>query len=273
MSYSNDLLLPSKILLYDEPLLKNFRLNEIGDYIELKTGLNVELREDFLRHYKPKDVDVLAKSLASSKVKSLERREEFEPMHGEINIEKRLLTNPDLKLPGILYDGLQLYKIFQSLIPKDEMSLRNVHIIFTDRLFATFDEDDRRFHARVILCGYPSIISTSGIVEAPAKPRGFYAAKQKLGSVAIEILEAIKEQYKGEFIDYDDERLTEVMKGYAMQALFYHIINEPFCQSKHCRLFNAHWQSELIEAQLRNDRYCVRHNEILEKVKNGAKNR
>lgn len=273
MTCSNDIHLPAKICLYNEPRSKSLDVNEISLYIKEKTGLEVETREEFLGKSLPEDIECLAKSLASSRVKNLEKVKEYEPMYAEVGIEKRLLTKPDLRLPGILYDGIKLHKIFQSMIPRDERNLGFAHIVFTDRLFGTFDEDDRRFHARVIVCGYPSIISTSGIVEAPAKPRGFYAAKQKLMGVGIEAYEMLKEEYRGEFIDYDDKRMTEVMKGYAMQAFFFHLANEPFCKDAHCRLFNAHWQSEAIEAQLGGDRYCAKHEAMLECVRNEDRNR
>lgn len=273
MTYSNEFQLPSKIFLYNEPSTKNLKLNEIASYIEEKTGLITELRKSFFQHHKPKDVADVAKRLAASKVRSLDKIEEFEPLLGEVHVEKRLLTDPDFSLPGILYDGFRMHSVYQHMIPEEEKKLDYAHMIFTNRLFATFDQNDKRYHARVIICGYPSIISTSGIVEAPAKPKGFYVAKQKLGSLGLEAIDALKEEYKGEFMDYDDERLTEVMKGYAMQAFFYHVINDPFCDSKQCRLFNAHWQSEVIEAQLKDDKYCERHRKMLEKVKHGAKNR
>jgi hypothetical protein len=273
MTCSDDLNLPSKIFLYDEPRSKSLNVKEISKYIEERTGLEVETREDFLRRFIPEDIESLAKKLASARVKNLEKVEEHEPMHAEVGIEKRLLTNQDLRLPGILYDGLKLHGIFQSMIPKVERNLGFVHMAFTERLFGTFNEDDRRYHARVIICGYPSIISTSGIVEAPAKPRGFYAAKEKLMGMGIEAHDMLKEEYKGEFIDYEDERMTEVMKGYAMQAFFFHLGNEPFCSDPHCRLFNAHWQSEAIEAQLGGDRYCAKHEAILECVRNEDRNR
>jgi hypothetical protein len=268
MSYSNEPVLPSKIFLYGESSSKNLSIVEISSYIGSRTGLKVEKRNDFLQLFGRERVEPLAKELASCKVRNLDGKEDREPLYGEISVEKRLLTNKDLKLPGILYDGVKLQKVLRPLIPEEEMNLDNAHLIFTNRLFATFDDDDKRFHARVVLAGYPSMISTSGIVEAPAKPKGFYAAKHKLGSLGVEAAEMIKEQYKDEIIDYEDERLTEVLKGYAMQALFYHMMGEPFCEIKQCRLFNAHWQSEVIEAQLDGDRYCERHEEALRKVKN-----
>jgi len=96
-------------------------------------------------------------------------------------------------------------------------------------------------------------------VEAPAKPRDFYLKQQP----GVNLL-TLKEEFKGKFIDYNDPRLTEVMKGYVMQALFFHITGNPFCKNKKCRLYNAHWQEDLIQAQLtsKND-FCAQHEKIL----------
>ncbi|MBI3600867.1 MAG: hypothetical protein HY097_09560, partial [Nitrospinae bacterium] len=69
------------------------------------------------------------------------------------------------------------------------------------------------------------------------------------------------------FIEYDDQRMTEVCKGYAAQALFYHIAGEPFCQDKGCRLFNAHWQEELIYSQLESPyEFCKIHTDMLKRL-------
>jgi hypothetical protein len=55
------------------------------------------------------------------------------------------------------------------------------------------------------------------------------------------------------------------MKGYVMQALFYHLTLDPFCSDKRCRLYNAHWQEEVLEAQLEEPEFCERHAKMLER--------
>jgi hypothetical protein len=112
----------------------------------------------------------------------------------------------------------------------------------------------------------PAIISTTGLVEAPAKPREFYLAKQQYEKLGKDLTE-LKHQFQGSFIDYGDRRLTEVAKGYAMQAVFYFLAGDPFCEDKGCRLYNAHWQEELIFAQLESGyEFCPRHTEVLTKT-------
>ena len=263
------------IFLYNDPSSKTLNLKEIRNYLKCKLGnIDVRERKDFnIFHLNLKKIDEYAKELAQCKVRSLTNPEiDFEPLPGEVRYEKKLVEYPKFKVSGVLYDGYQLDTVFQSLIPKNGLSFNYLHIVFTNRLFGTFDENDRRYHARVIICGYPSIISTTGIVEAPAKPREFYHIKQKYSMLGTDIpLEVIKKQIYGRFIDYDDPRLTEVMKGYVMQSVFYHLTQEPFCKEKDCRLYNAHWQEEVINAQLKGSEFCEKHEQILRNIKERRK--
>jgi hypothetical protein len=105
-------------------------------------------------------------------------------------------------------------------------------------------------------------------VEAPAKPEGYYKVKARL-SMALGAVpfEAAKEPFAGQFIDYDDPRLPEIAKGYALQAAMYHITKEAFCDTASCRLFNAHWQRELIHAQIESGRLCARHAEVARRIR------
>ena len=74
----------------------------------------------------------------------------------------------------ILYDGFMMQRLFETMINENESNADHVHIVFEDRLICTFSEEDWRYHARTIIAGNPSIISTTGIVEAPAKPKEWY---------------------------------------------------------------------------------------------------
>lgn len=167
---------------------------------------------------------------------------------------------------GVLYDGFQLQNVFWKLVPREERVLGFLHLFFTNRLFATWDENDKRYHARTSVYGFPSVISTTGLVEAPAKPREFYVLKQQYDMLGKDLL-ALKERFKGSFVDYNDERLTKIIKGYAMQAVFYSLTGDPFCQDKGCRLYNAHWQEELIFAHLGSEyEFCKEHARILDNL-------
>ncbi|MBI3991178.1 MAG: hypothetical protein HY350_03405 [Candidatus Omnitrophica bacterium] len=124
-------------------------------------------------------------------------------------------------------------------------------------------------HIRAAIFGFPSVISTSGIVEGPAKPKEYYLYKQKFAQLGIWEREEpkIKQRFKGSFIDYQDKCMTEVLKGYIAQALFFYISAEPFCVNKSCRLYNAHWQEELINSQLKSAKFCLKHKNLLKEIR------
>ena len=244
-----------RIFLYGEDEFSS----EIKKYLDDRINkANVEVREDFINYFLGDETEKIAYKLAEIRVMDVTKAFSYnEPLYGEIEQEKRVI-NGEGSASGILYDGFKLHGIFQYMIPKEERSLDNVHVVITDRLFGTFDENDRRYHARVIVCGFPSIISTTGVVEAPAKPREFYIEKQLLGRDYAAISD-LKKKYEGRFIDYGDSRMAEILKGCVMQAIFYHESKEAFCEDKNCRLYNAHWQEEMIEAQIGGREFCKRH--------------
>lgn len=257
-----------RVLLYAEGVGGRFEIGEVAAYLREKLGkVTVEMREKVFT-LSPEKMADLARKLASIKVQDIGRRmeSEQEPLYAEIEYEKRKLLGITSAF-GVIYDGFRLQKAFSRLLAAEESSLRFVHILFTNRLFATWDEGSKRYHARTSLYGFPSLISTTGLVEAPARPREYYLLKQQYEMLGKNPLE-VNDKFKGTFIDYEDERLTEVAKGYAMQAVFYCLTGDPFCEDKGCRLYNAHWQEELIFAQLKSKyEFCQRHDRILESLR------
>jgi hypothetical protein len=255
-----------KVLLYDEGADEKLDIEEIAQYLREKLGeIQVKVRGSPFARYPGKGPDY-ARKLASIKIQDARRETapEQEPLYGEVEYERRRILGKTRAF-GILYDGGQLHRVFAELIPPEERALSFVHIFFTNRLFATLEEGDKRHHARTSVYGFPSLISTTGLVEAPAKPREYYLLKQQYEMLGRDPSE-LKDRFKGRFIDHEDERLTEVTKGYVMQAVFYSLTGDPFCQDKGCRLYNAHWQEELIFAQLESGyEFCPRHTDFLKK--------
>jgi len=257
------------VFLYNDPSAKTLVIEEIASHIRgLFPGMSVEVRRDFISHHHHGSIEELAERVARTKVRNIsDPFESFDPLLGEIRFEERLLERPESGISGVLYDAVRLHLVLREMIPEEELSLRAVHAAFTSRLFGTFDDADRRYHARVILCGYPSIISTSGIVEAPAKPREYYLMREKLRALGEDFpAEVLKEQIQGRFLDYDDPRMTEVMKGYSLQALFYAITHEPFCEDPECRLYNSHWQEEVLASQLGDKEFCDEHASMIRRI-------
>jgi hypothetical protein len=77
--------------------------------------------------------------------------------------------------------------------------------------------------------------------------------------------EQAKQSIQGRYLEYGDSRITEVLKGPAAQALFYHIFGEVFCPDRGCRLFDARWQEDLIFTQIESGyEFCPRHTGMLQ---------
>jgi len=167
-----------------------------------------------------------------------------------------------------VYDGYALAELFSSHLPP------GLHIIYTSRMMATFE--GTRYHGRAVVMRFPlALISTTGVVEAPAKPREYYAnllAYSMARRAGFEV--PTEEDFKRElertlgktWIDYEDSRMTEAVKGYTLQALFYLYLGEPFCTDRDCRLYNAHTQKELLHAQVESGRLCKRHVRMLKEA-------
>lgn len=252
--------IPASIELYEEGDLGGLDLKGLGQYLKEKTSIPFSLRGNIYDGLPEEKIEAVAHELAKIKVR--DPGKEFgsgTPLQAERDYEERRIRGPRWRIIGILYEGIFYQKIIRDLLPEAKLGSRNCTILFTNQLFGTWDRDDRRYHARASLYGFPHLISVSGLVEAPAKPREYYLKKQMGSSV-----EWLKEEYHGRFLDHDDPRMTEVVKGYAMQAFFYHLIGAPFCEDRDCRLFNSHWQEELLHCQL-NGRYefCPSHEAIL----------
>ena len=65
-------------------------------------------------------------------------------------------------------------------------------------------------------------------------------------------IQNVKKNYGGKFLDYHDKRLSKISEGYLLQAIFYYITGDAFCDSLDCRLNNAHWQKESTTLTIKN---------------------
>ena len=252
----------SKIFLYDEPSVPEISINKLSKFIKKTFTIDTEVRKNIFS-----GVDqTICKQLASCRVFNTRRSFEFHsPSVEEIEFEKNSCQNTSNIKNIILYDGFEFQKTISSVISKIEKSSDNFHLVFTNRLTCTYDFNDYRYHGRAIICSNPSIISTTGIIEAPAKPREYYMELISNMTQGLN-LESIKKKYQGTYLEYHDERISNVVEGYAMQAIFYYLTGEPFCEHQECRLFNAHWQKELIHSQIENGKLCERHQKNLKNL-------
>lgn len=235
------------IFLYDEGI---DGFPEIISYLK-NLGLTFNVRKNLIE---PRED--IALSFAKSKVIDITKDIENQPLKAEIDYEKKRLELKEKS--SLIYDGFRLQGLFRSLIPKEQTNLKYGNIIFIKELIATFEERDKRYHLRVGLYGFPSIISVGGVVSAPARPREYYI-KKRLG-----IEEAVlKKEFEGRFIEDNSPFIPEILKGYALQAIFFYLTGSPHCPDPNCRLYNAHWQEEMINSQLISGKLCKRHQSFL----------
>jgi hypothetical protein len=252
----------SKIILYDEPTVPQIQLQKLRKFITDTFPVKIEVRKNFFHNLEENNYE----KIASVRIFDLKKPFKIHnPLTEEIQIE---IENKDMsnKDETILYDGFEFQKITSEFIPMDENKEETLHLIFTNKLTCTFDENDFRYHARALIGSNPVIISTTGIIEAPAKPKQYYL--DLMTDFNKERIEEIKEKYKGEFLEYNDSRISEIIEGYVLQAIMYYETGDAFCEDKGCRLFNAHWQKDLFYSQLENKKLCNKHQKSIKKLVN-----
>ncbi len=255
----------SKLFLYDEPSVPEIDLENLSKFIKKLFNIDVEIRKNIFNFFTfPKNE--ICNQLASCRI--FDTRKPFErhtPSQEEIDFEMKTITDSNLLKNIIMYDGFEFQRIVSFLIPENERIMNNFHLIITNKLTCTYDNRDYRYHGRAVICSNPSIISTTGIVEAPAKPKEYYRHLM-LNMLQGLNVENAKKKFHGTYLDYHDSKLSRVIEGYAMQAIFYFLTGEAFCESKECRLHNAHWQQDLLYSQIKIGKLCHRHEQILQQL-------
>jgi hypothetical protein len=260
----------------------NFIVSEIQKYFP---KIPIDMKSPFLSNID----NVIAKNLTSIRISDIKKPFENQPrikdqekLDKDIAFEKTFqnqlnIRDSDNSSNGteihhkevILYDGFVMQRLLETMINESQSNTNYAHIVFEDRLICTFSEEDWRYHARTFVAGNPSIISTTGIVEATTKPKEWYI-KQMLPAIydidnnGEEHNNAISSSKSKKYLDYGDYRINIAVVGYALQALFFFITEgEPFCNDINCKLYNAHWQEELIQSQIQNERLCKEHSALL----------
>ena len=252
----------SKIILYDEPTVREIQLEKISENLKKLFPIKVEIRKNFFEYSNK----VILEKIVRSKIFNLKKPfKEHSPTEIEKEIETEKENKSDKKEPT-LYDGFEFQKILTEEISINENNIDTLHIIFTNKLMGTFDKDDFRYHARALISSNPTIISVTGMIEGPAKPKQYYL--DIITNFSNQKIEEIKEKYKGEYLEEHDSRMSDIAEGYVLQTIIYHETGEAFCNRRDCRLFNAHWQKDLFYSQLENKKFCEKHSKILERLKN-----
>jgi len=250
----------SKIFLYDEPSVHELKLDDLCKFVQNTFSVPVEKRKNIFSRVN----EQTANKLASCRI--FNTRKQFEthtPTREEVEFELASFYDSSKTENIVMYDGFEFQRIVSDLISDYEATLDKLHIVFTNKLTCTYDESDHRYHGRAVICSNPAIISTTGIVEAPAKPRGYYF--ELISNVVQGVnVDTMKKKYQGTYLEYNDKRFSTISEGYLLQAIFYYLTGEAFCDLRECRLNNAHWQSDLLYSQLEIGKLCEKHQKALE---------
>ena len=262
----------SKIFLYDEPAVQEIQISNLKNFLLKTFHVDVEIKGCIFNNLDAKNIEKI------SSCRIFEPKVPFKkhlPNKQEIDFEKSVCKDTKLmekttmvedakKIEDVvMYDGFELQNIIYDVITKNDSESNNLHIVFTNRLICTYDTADSRYHGRTVICSNPAIISTTGMIEAPARPREYYFEAMKCKMQGLDIQD-IKKKYSEKFLDYHDNRLSKISEGCLLQAIFYYMTGDAFCDSLDCRLNNAHWQKDLLYSQLKIGKLCNKHQALLD---------
>ena len=124
----------SKIFLYDEPAIPEIGFSRLGDFLKQTIGVQVEQRKNIFQSAN----DSIASEIAASRVfKTRQPFEKHEPTIEEISFEKASFLDSTKTENIVMYDGFEFHKAITKLIPENEMTSGQFHIIFTNQSFWT----------------------------------------------------------------------------------------------------------------------------------------
>ncbi len=222
-----------KVAIYDESNVPQICTDKLVKFLHETFGIKAEIYNPF--SYTSKDV---SECTVTNMLRPLEC--------------KQSESGHENSIP--MYDGICLQRAFAEMIPHEHQHSDWLYVVFTAKLIGTYDYDGCRYHARALIGSNPAIISTTGIIEAPAKPRLHY------------ISEATKVPYDGwnDWLKYGDNRLEYTARAYLMQSLAYYATGSAFCKDAKCILYNAHWQQEMVKSQIESGSLCKDHRIIIQ---------
>jgi len=232
----------------------------IAGWLEGRIDAEVDVRDRFLDVHRS---DELPERFAEARVTNPHDPDTGNTMLGIVRYEERALEDPERE-GDVLYDGNAVQSALNAAIPVEASGLDHLHVALVDRAIGNWGDHDGRWHKRVAVLGQPAIVSVPGLYEAPAKPETYYKEKQRHALLSGDAppREVLENQVEGDFLIEDDPRTTEALCGYVLAALNLIETGEAFCETEGCRLFDAHYQEALIDAQLRDPEFCETHDEL-----------
>lgn len=255
-----------RIYIYNEIPTSDLKFNILIEKLNLKCPFGEFIScGNFVEYYYS---DKLIEDLANTWNDDLSDKlyKEMNPQE-RVKFESDGYKRPEIFSRDLIYNGWKFYEVLYNQLPPGEKISRILHVALTPRLLVTKGGGDTRFHARTIFAGQLSVISSLGLIEAPARPTGYYMLEAAYRQMGIEAPQTeIRRRFEGQFLTEHDKRLTDVIFGYVLQAIAYNFWGEGFCDDPDCRLFNAHLQKDLLHAQLDEPEFCPRHEKYFKRA-------
>ena len=262
----------SKIFLYDEPAVQEIQISNLKNFLLENFSVDVEIKKCIFNNLSEKMVERISGCrIFDPKIPF----KAYQPDKQKIDFEKKVCQDTKLMEKTtmvedaeriedvVMYDAFEIQNIIYDIVAESDLNPDNLHIAFTNKLICTYDTTDSRYHGRAVICSNPAMVSTTGIIEAPARPREYYFEVMKCRMQGLSI-QGAKKNYSQKFLNYHDKRLSKIAEGYVLQAIFYYLTGDAFCDSLDCRLNNAHWQKDLLYSQLKIGKLCNKHQALLD---------
>ena len=262
----------SKIFLYDEPAVQEIQISNLKNFLKETFSADVEIKKCIFNNMSEKTIEKIAGCRIFDPKAPFKA---YNPDKQEVDFEKRVCRDTELMEKTtmvenaeriedvVMYDAFEIQNVIYNIITETDPELGNLHIVLTNKLICTYDVADGRYHGRTVICSNPAIISTTGMIEAPARPKEYYFEVMKCKMQGLSI-QNVKKNYRQKFLEYHDQRLSKIAEGYLLQAIFYYMTGDAFCDSLDCRLNNAHWQKDLLYSQLKIGKLCNKHQALLD---------
>ncbi len=214
----------SKIIFYPSDTLYNlFDVSSLIDFF--KHHFEIEIRqlveEDYLE-------DLIDKILLCKVSNPFAKEQPVWFFEQEKVFEESFLKTQKNNLH--LYNGFLLQEIYRDYISYKKTE---AHIIFSRRIICSYDEVDHRYHNRVVILGYPCIISIAGLLNALSLPKEYYILRNN----RIIFSEEVRKQ----IVELIDKNLVNFLTKYIFQCLFYIYFGIFNCEYKECFICDNHW--------------------------------
>ena len=138
------------IILYNEPAVSEINITQLRNFLEEKFPVKVKIEENVFSQFNDEQV----RNLSAIRIKDIKNSfTRYDYNENEFEFERKMSNDSSLMESTIkvedaeeisqvfMYDGFELQRILRYL-NKDEQAL---HIIITNRLICTFDDNDDRY--------------------------------------------------------------------------------------------------------------------------------